>query len=178
MGCLGIDTPVRWRGVSRVHLARLPIKMADNEEKNMRKNDPDARLPNNWKLENWHGLLRIESQMHEYGYRQVLVAKDACQHRETIPLQAQRYDEMMQRASRYFAKAERVAEYRNATYPNGAPALVEAVPHVNPKPNGDEPFILLAAAGIMEQRGIHVTARKLIDMAQDIEAELKLTAKP
>ena len=47
-----------------------------------------------------------------------------------------------------------------------------------PKPNGDEPAILLAAAGIMEQRGIHVTARKLIDMAHDIEAELELTAKP
>jgi hypothetical protein len=144
----------------------------------MRKNDHGVRLPNNWKLENWYGLLRIESQMHEYGHWQVLVAKDACKHRETIPLQAQRYDDMMQRASRYFAKAERVAEYRNAAYPNGSPVPVEVAPHVNPKPNGDEPFILLAAAGIMEQRGIHVTARKLIDMAHDIEAELELTAKP
>jgi hypothetical protein len=57
-------------------------------------------------------------------------------------------------------------------------AVPEVAPHVSPKPNGDEPAILLAAAGIMEQRGIHVTARKLIDMAHDIEAELELTAKP
>jgi hypothetical protein len=138
----------------------------------------NLNLPANWRLENWYGLLRIESQMRGNGDWQVLVAGDACKHRKTIPLEAQRYDEMMHRASRYFAKAERVAEYRNATYPNGAPVPVEVAPHVNPKPNGDEPAILLAAAGIMKQRGIHVTARKLIDMAHDIEAELELTAKP
>jgi hypothetical protein len=139
----------------------------------MRKNDHGVRLPNNWKLENWHGLLRIESQMHDYGHWQVLVAKDTCKHRETLPLQAQRYDDMMQRASRYFAKAERVAEYRNATYPNGAPAPVEAEPHVNPPLRGDEAVILRQASAIMAERGIHVTARKLWDMAMEIERELK-----
>jgi len=140
----------------------------------MRKNDHGVRLPNNWKLEGWHGLLRIESQMRDYGDWQVLVAEDACKHRKTIPLQAQRYDEMMHRASRYFAKAERVAEYRNTAYPNGAPAPVEDAPHVNPPLRGDEAAILRQASAIMAERGIHVTARKLIDMAHDIEAELGL----
>lgn len=139
----------------------------------MRKNDHGVRLPNNWKLENWYGLLRIESEMRGYGDWQVWVAEDACKNRETIPPQAQRYDEMMQRASRYFAKAERVAEYRNARYPNGAPVLVEAEPHVNPPLRGDEAVILRQASAIMAERGIHVTARKLWDMAMEIEKELQ-----
>ena len=139
----------------------------------MRKNDHGVRLPNNWKLENWHGLLRIESDMRQYGDWQVLVARDACKHRETIPLQAQRYDEMMQRASHYFAKAERVAEDRNATYPNGAPVPVEAAPHVNPPLRGDEAVILRQSSAIMYERGIYITSRKLWDMAQEIERELK-----
>ena len=132
----------------------------------------NLNLPANWRLENWYGLLRIESQMRGNGDWQVLVAKDACKHRETIPLQAQRYDEMMQRASRYFAKAERVAEYRNARYPNGAPVPVETEPHVNPPLRGDEAVILRQASAIMAERGIHVTARKLWDMAMDIQAEI------
>jgi hypothetical protein len=138
----------------------------------MRKNDHGVRLPNNWRLENWHGLLRIEREMCGLADWQVLVAKDSCQHRETIPLQAQRYDDMMQRASRYLAKADRVAEHRNSIYPNGAPVPVEDAPHVNPPLRGDEAVILRQASAIMAERGIHVTSRKLWDMAMDIQAEI------
>jgi hypothetical protein len=133
-------------------------------------------LPANWRLENWYGLVRIESEMRGCAEWNTRCANTSYsdEARNSNPNIMKLYNEVMQRTSRCLAKAERVAEYRNARHPNGAPALVEAVPHVNPKPNGDEPAILLAAAGIMEQRGIHVTARKLIDMAHDIEAELGL----
>jgi hypothetical protein len=136
-------------------------------------------LPANWKRENWQGLIGIEDDMRSCAAWDVSCANTSYppSSRNSNPAIMKLYNEVMLRASRHLAKAERVAEYRNSTYPNGEPTP-EAAPHVNPKPNGDEPFILLAAAGIMEQRGIHVTARKLIDMAHDIEAELELTAKP
>jgi hypothetical protein len=54
----------------------------------------------------------------------------------------------------------------------GEPAP-EAAPHVNPPLRGDEAVILRQASAIMAERGIHVTSRKLWDMAQEIEKELK-----
>ena len=53
----------------------------------------------------------------------------------------------------------------------GEPAP-EATPHVNPPLRGDEAVILRQASAIMAERGIHVTSRKLWDMAMDIQAEI------
>jgi hypothetical protein len=133
------------------------------------------KLPNNWKLENWYGLIRIESEMRGHAEWNTDCANTSYpqEARERMPELEERYASSMRRSSRYLAKAERVAEYRNALYPDGAPAPVEAEPHVNPPLRGDEAVILRQASAIMAERGIHVTARKLWDMAMEIERELK-----
>jgi len=129
-----------------------------------------ANLPQNWKQESWQGLIEIENRMRDFAEwnKSNSYPYYAEAERNGKPEIIAAYDELMQRASRYLAKAEMVEAHRNLTYPQGEPA-----PRINPKPHGDEPAILLAAAGIMERRGIHVTARKLIDMAHDIEKEIE-----
>jgi hypothetical protein len=65
------------------------------------------------------------------------------------------------------------AAARNRAASMGEPVPVEAEPHVNPPLRGDEAVILRQASAIMAERGIHVTARKLWDMAMEIEKELQ-----
>lgn len=136
------------------------------------------KLPNNWKLENWYGLTRIEAEMRDYAEWNTHCANTSypIEARERIPELAEKYASSMRRSARYLAKAERVAEYRASIYPNGAPVLVEASPHVHPPLRGDEAVILRQTSAIMAERGIHVTARKLWDMAADIQGEIDAQA--
>jgi hypothetical protein len=135
-------------------------------------------LPANWKRENWQGLIGIENDMRSCAAWDVSCANTSYppSSRNSNPAIMKLYNEVMMRASRHLAKAERVAEYRASIYPNGAPVPVEDAPHVNPPLRGDEAVILRQASAIMAERGIHVTARKLWDMAMDIQAEIDAQA--